>query len=71
MGDGTNRDADAAKLAALYQRAEEAGKAFTAYMEASMPLWQAVVDARKERDAFRREYRAAHMSMTLKPKESE
>ena len=61
----TTRDADAAELAALYQRAEEAGRAFAAHMEASMPLWQTVIDARAARDTFKRDFKGKHMSLNV------
>lgn len=70
MDANTTRDADAAELAALYQRAEETGKAFTAYMEASMPLWAAVKEARTSRDAFKRDFKAKHMSLKATNKET-
>lgn len=70
MDANTPHDADAAKLAALYQRAEDAGKAFAAHMDAAMPLWAAVQNARAARDAFKRDFRAKHMGMKLTKKES-
>ncbi len=69
MDTTTTRDADAAELAALYQTAELAGKTFAKHMEASMPLWQAVQDARTARDAFKQSFRAKHMGLTIKPTE--
>jgi hypothetical protein len=57
------RDSEAAELAALYQRAEEKGKAFAAHMEASMPLWAALVDARMARDNFKRDFKVKHMGL--------
>lgn len=71
MDANTTRDADAAELAALYQRAEEAGKLFAAHMEAAMPLWAAVHEARAARDSFGREFKAKHMGMKLTKKESQ
>ncbi|MCK1485552.1 hypothetical protein IVB25_23385 [Bradyrhizobium sp. 193] len=70
MGIKTTRDADAAELAALYQRAEDAGKVFSAHMEASVALWQAVMDARAERDTFKRDFRAKHMGLRVTNKET-
>ncbi len=53
-------DADAAELAALYQRAGDAG------MEAAMPLWAAAVaDARAIRDAFKRDFKVKHMGLKI------
>ncbi|MET4294744.1 hypothetical protein ABIB06_006577 [Bradyrhizobium sp. LB8.2] len=69
MDANTTRDADAAELAALYQSAEEAGKTFAKHMEASLPLWQAVQDARAARDTFKRDFKAKHMGMNVKPTE--
>jgi hypothetical protein len=66
----TTRDADAAELAALYQRAEDKGKAFAAHMEASMALWQAVSEARAARDAFKRDFRAKNMGLKITNKET-
>ena len=69
MDANTTRDADSAELADLYQRAEEAGKAFAAHMEASMPLWAAVVEARAARDSFKRDFKAKHMGLKITNKE--
>ena len=52
MDDTTPYDADAAELAALYQRADEARKAFNAHMDASMPLWAAIQETQDIRDAL-------------------
>jgi hypothetical protein len=43
---------------------------FAAHIEASMPLWQAVQDARAARDTFKRDFKAKHMSLKAANKET-
>ncbi|MCK1734760.1 hypothetical protein IVA79_12510 [Bradyrhizobium sp. 138] len=70
MDANATRDADAAELAALYQRAEEAGKAFYAHMEAGMLLFAELQAARTARDGFKRDFKAKHMELKVTYKET-
>lgn len=65
MDANTTRDVDATELAALYQAAEDAGKAFYAHSEAGAVLFGELQAARGARDNFKRDFKAKHMGLKV------
>lgn len=60
MDDTTTHAQDSAELAQSYGRAEKAGKAFMAAIEAAMPLYLELMEARKERNALKDQMRTKY-----------
>jgi hypothetical protein len=56
----TTRDADAAEMAALYRRVEDARNVFYDRMSELLTSWQELLAARTARAAFRAAYRAKY-----------